>query len=214
MRKFIVATFFIVWGWAVAAQQVVVAALGDSLVQGYGLQQQDGFVPRLETWLKAQGADVAMINAGVSGDTAASGAARASWTLTPEVDALIVVLGGNDMLRGIDPGVTRGHLDRVMRVAAGANVPVLLVGQKAPGNYGPDYQAQFDAIYPELAAEYGAILYDNFFAALVAKGTDVATLRRYMQRDGIHPNPRGVQVVVDDIGPYALQLVNRAAAGG
>ncbi|MEO0381532.1 MAG: arylesterase, partial [Pseudomonadota bacterium] len=150
----IVLVFCPVMAWS---QEVTIAALGDSLTQGYGLAVQQGFVPQLEEWLQDQGRDVAVINAGVSGDTTAGGLSRVDWTLTPEVDALIVTLGGNDLLRGIDPGVSRANLEGILSAATGAGVEVLLVGMQAPGNYGPDYKAAFDGMYPDLSAAYGTL---------------------------------------------------------
>ena len=118
-----------------AAEPVTIAALGDSLTQGFGLVPEAGFVPQLEAWLKDAGADVALINAGVSGDTTAGGLSRVGWTLTPEVDAMIVALGGNDLLRGIDPAASRANLDGILAAAAEADVPVLLVGIESPQRF-------------------------------------------------------------------------------
>jgi acyl-CoA thioesterase-1 len=145
MRKAVIG---IVLGLAGAAQadEVVIAALGDSLTQGYGLPAEQGFVPQLQAWLDAQGVEARLINAGVSGDTTAGGLSRVGWTLTPEVDAMIVTLGGNDLLRGLDPAQARSNISGILQAAKTADVEVLLVGMDAPGNYGPDYKAQFDAI--------------------------------------------------------------------
>jgi len=132
----------------------------------------------------------------------------ASVDVTPEVNGMIVALGGNDLLRGIDPGVTRVNLERILRDAQARDVPVLLVGMRAPGNYGPDYAAEFDAIYPELAAEYDVLLHPYFFAGL-GEGTPDA-LRPYFQPDGIHPNRKGVVRIVVDLGPSVLALLERA----
>lgn len=196
---------------AVSAQEVVIAALGDSLTQGYGLPQQDGLVPQLEAWLQARGHDVRLINAGVSGDTTAGGLARVGWTLDAEVDALIVALGGNDLLRGIAPEVSRANLDGILQAAEAADVAVMLVGLRAFNNYGPDYQAAFDAMYPELAAEYGTLLVDNFLAGIT--GADADGLARlvpeYLQPDGIHPNAVGVARIVVAIGPMVEALIAR-----
>jgi acyl-CoA thioesterase-1 len=190
---------------AVLAEPVTVVALGDSLTAGLGLPQEDGFVPQMQAWLAAQGADVVLVNAGVSGDTTAGGLARLDWSLTPEVDALMVTLGGNDLLRGIDPANSRANLEAILKAAQGRGLPVLLVGMKAPGNYGPEYQAQFDAIYPELAATYGALLAGSFFAPLGSENP--ATLGEFMQADGLHPNAVGVGKIVAGLGPRLLDLV-------
>jgi acyl-CoA thioesterase-1 len=192
------------------ADELVVAALGDSLTQGYGLVQEDGLVPRLQAWLQAEGLEVQLINAGVSGDTTAGGLARVAWTLTPEVDAMIVALGGNDLLRGLDPAMTRANLSGILEAAADAEVPVLLVGMEAPGNFGPDFKQAFDAIYPELADEYGVLLAPGFFEGLQVGG-DLSAARAYMQADGIHPNSEGVGRIVEGLGPHVAMLVRRAA---
>lgn len=193
------------------AEQITIAALGDSLTQGFGLPLEQGFVPQLEGWLDGQGHDVALINAGVSGDTTAGGLSRIGWTLTDEVDALIVALGGNDMLRGIDPAVARANLDGILTVAGKAGLPVLLVGMQAPANYGPDYKAAFDAMYPELAESHGVMLHADFLGALAALGDRDFVLQTYMQPDAIHPNAKGVALIVDDIGPSVAALLAEVA---
>ena len=172
------------------AEEVVIAALGDSLTQGYGLPADEGFVPQLQGWLDDRGADVRLINAGVSGDTTAGGLARVGWTLTPEVDAMIVALGGNDLLRGLDPAQARENLSGILQAAGEAGVEVLLIGMEAPGNYGPDYKAQFDAIYPDLAKEFGNLYLESFFAGVQEDGVTPppAALQAFLQSDGIHPN--------------------------
>jgi acyl-CoA thioesterase-1 len=202
---------------SVFAEPVTVVALGDSLTAGFGLENPaDGLVPQLEGWLRAKGADVVVQNAGVSGDTSAGGLARLDWALGPEVDALIVTLGGNDMLRGLDPAGTRASLDGILKIAEARGLPVLLVGMQAPGNFGPQYKTAFDAMYPELAAQYGALLAGSFFDGLVAAGAtagDPATFAPFMQADGIHPNPQGVKLIIEGLGPKVMELVGRANAG-
>lgn len=194
------------------AEEVVIAALGDSLTQGYGLPQEDGFVPQLQDWLEGEGADVRLINAGVSGDTTAGGLSRVGWTLEPEVDAMIVALGGNDLLRGLDPAQARSNIDGILQAAEAADVEVLLIGMQAPGNFGADYKAQFDAIYPELAEAYGTVYLESFFAGLVDEGMpiDPAALRAWFQADGIHPNAEGVARIVEAVGPQVLTLIAQA----
>jgi acyl-CoA thioesterase-1 len=187
---------------------VTVLALGDSLTQGYGLPQEKGFVPQLESWVADQGVEAAFINAGVSGDTSAGGAARVGWSLTKEVDAMIVALGGNDLLRGIDPAVTRGNLKKILQTAQEREVPVLLVGMHAPGNFGPEYKRAFDQLYPDLAEAYDTLFYESFFKDL-GEG-DPARMRQYFQEDGLHPNAKGVTAIVEDMGPDVLRLIERA----
>ncbi|MEP0564940.1 MAG: arylesterase, partial [Paracoccaceae bacterium] len=167
----------------VSAEPVTVAALGDSLTQGYGLPAEEGFTAQLSNWLTSNGADVTVINAGVSGDTTAGGLSRIAWTLTDDVDALIVALGGNDLLRGIDPAVSRANLDGILKVARDKGLPILLIGMDAPANYGADFEEAFDAMYPALAQSYDTLYHPNFLGALASQEDRAATLRDFMQRD-------------------------------
>jgi len=193
------------------AEEVTIAALGDSLTQGYGLVEEEGFVPQLQDWLDQRGHDVTVLNAGVSGDTTAGGLARMGWTLTPEVDAMIVALGGNDLLRAIPPETSRANLEAILQATEDAGIPVLLVGLTAPGNYGPDYKQAFDAMYPELAEEYGALHVESFLGALTdaAEVDRGAAMAAYMQPDGIHPNAAGVALIVEALGPEVARLIAR-----
>lgn len=191
------------------AEQVTIAALGDSLTQGYGLPADDGLVPQLQRWLTEHGADVKLLNAGVSGDTTAGGLARAEWTMTAEVDGLILTLGGNDMLRGIDPDTARQNLDGILAIAAGKNLPVLLVGQDTPTNYGAEYKQTFDKVYPDLAAKYDTLLLASFLSALTDDTDRAEILQKYMQPDAIHPNAEGVKIIVSAIGPSVLELIEQ-----
>ena len=194
-----------------ALAEVTVAALGDSLTQGYGLRQEEGFVPQLQAWLDAQGAEVELMNAGVSGDTTAGGLSRVDWTLTDEVDAMIVALGGNDLLRGIDPAASKANLDGILAAADEAGVEVLLVGMEAPGNYGQDYKRAFDAMYGDLAEKWDVPLAEtSFLGPLMEMEDREAAAAAYMQPDGIHPNAKGVEVIVEALGPDVLDLVERA----
>jgi len=196
-------------GSPAVAEPLTLVALGDSLTAGYGLRQGDGFVPQLQEWLTARGEDVVVVNAGVSGDTTAGGLSRVDWTLTPEVDAMIVALGGNDMLRGIDPAASRANLDAILTKAGDRGLPVLLIGLRAPGNYGAAFKAEFDAMYPELAAKHGVDMELNFFIPLIDQSSRLLA-PDLMQRDGLHPSAKGVAVVVDAIGPKVLTLLDKA----
>ncbi len=191
------------------AETVTVAALGDSLTAGYGLAQGDGFVPQLEGWLRAAGANVDVMNAGVSGDTTAGGRSRVAWTLTPEVDAMIVALGGNDFLRGIDPAVSRANLDAILAAGDEAGVEMLLVGLSVGSNYGLDYKQQFEGIYTDLAAKYDVPLFADFASALRAASDTQEQMAAFLQADGLHPNPQGVAMIVDAIGPSVLELISQ-----
>lgn len=197
---------------AAQADQVDILALGDSLTAGYGLLDQDGFVPQLRDWLSARGHDVRIVNGGVSGDTTAGGLARVDWSLTPDIDAMIVTLGGNDMLRGLPPELARTNIDGILKLAQARDLQVLLVGMVAPSNYGPDYKTAFDALYPELAQKYGTLFFPSFFQGLTANGEMPGDVTDYMQDDGIHPNERGVVRIVDAIGPSVEELIARVDA--
>lgn len=189
------------------AAPATLVAFGDSLTAGYGLPSEDGFVPQLEAWLHGHGVEVTVRNAGVSGETTAGARARIEWTLSEAADAMIVTLGGNDLLRGIPPEEARANLDAILTRADEMGLSVLLVPMAAPGNYGPDYKASFDAIYPELAARHGAQLAEPFLAPILALPDRQAALSGYMQPDGIHPNARGVGLIVEALGPNVLRLL-------
>jgi acyl-CoA thioesterase-1 len=193
-----------------SAAPMTLVALGDSLTQGYGLPPEDGFVPQLQAWLEAKGVSVNVVNAGVSGDTTAGGLARIDWTLTPDVRAMIVTLGGNDLLRGLPPEEARANLDGILAKATEHGTQVLLVPMAAPSNYGPDYKSAFDAIYPELAAKYHALLSGPFLAPILAQADRSKAMAEYVQPDGLHPNAKGVALIVDGLGPQVLELLARA----
>lgn len=188
-----------------AAKPVRIVALGDSLTAGLGLAQADTFPTRLQDALRADGIDAMVVNAGVSGDTSAGGLRRLAWALAPGPDgpptALIVELGANDGLRGLDPKATEANLDAILTRAQARGLKVLLTGMLAPPNLGRAYDAQFDAIYPRLAAKHKVLFYPFFLAG-------VAAVPSLNQADGIHPNPKGVAVIVKRILPYVKRLLS------
>ncbi len=195
---------------AVAAEPVEVVALGDSLTAGYGLPQGQGLVPKLQAWLDEQGVDAKVVNAGVSGDTTRGGLSRVEWSLSDQSDAMIVALGGNDLLRGIDPTSSRENLAAILDIAAARDLPVLLVGLEAPSNYGAGFKEAFDSMYAELSQEYDTLFMPDFFEGLrVNGGTNLQDVREFMQADGIHPNAEGVQRIVSVLGPRVEELVER-----
>ncbi len=204
-----VAACVVIMATPLAAEEVTVLALGDSLTQGFGLPEADGFVPQLQRWLDDQGVEARLINGGVSGDTTAGGASRVAWSLTPEVDAMIVTLGGNDMLRGLDPAEARANIAKILQVADAQDVDVLLVGMQAPGNYGPEYKEAFDSLYPDLAQIYDTLFFESFFSGLGSD--DPAELRPFFQADGIHPNATGITRIVEALGPSVITLVQSSA---
>jgi acyl-CoA thioesterase-1 len=190
---------------AVAETPVKVVALGDSLTAGLGLPAKDGFVPRLQAALAADGVAAEIANAGVSGDTAADGLARLDWSVPQGTDAVIVELGANDMLRGLKPQVTRDALDAILQRLTARHVTVLLCGMRAAPNLGASYGDAFARIFPELAAKYGVALYPFFLDGVAAE-------RKLLQPDGMHPNAAGVGVIIERILPQVKDLIARAAA--
>ena len=178
----------------------VILALGDSLTAGYGLAPGEAFPARLEARLNSSGVAARIINGGVSGDTSAGGLARLDWALAAAPQVVIVTLGANDALRGIEPAVTRANLDSILGRLAERGVRVLLAGMRAPPNMGPKYGAEFAAIYPELAVKHGVALYPFFLEG-------VATEPDLNQADGLHPNGRGVDVIVERIAPYLRSVI-------
>ena len=190
---------------AAADNPVKIVVLGDSLSAGYGLEVQDAFPSKLQAALKAKGYATAMINAGVSGDTATGGLERFDWSVPPDADAVILELGANDALRGVNPDVTKAALDQILSKIDARKIPVLFAGMKSPPNMGPDYVAKFDAMYPELAKKHGAIFYPFFLDGVAADD-------KLNQRDGMHPNPQGVDVIVKSILPKVEELIGKAKA--
>lgn len=186
-----------------------VVAFGDSLTQGYGLPAESGFVPQLDAWLAGQGSQVRMINAGVSGDTTAGGLARLDWTLVEPVDLVIVNLGSNDMLRGLDPGLVNENLNQILEKLEAQSITTLLVGHLGPLNYGADYKEQYDQAFQELAARYDVEFYPFYFKTLMAPEGVTPDLQNYFQADGLHPNAEGVAAVVADMGPFVLRALDR-----
>jgi acyl-CoA thioesterase-1 len=200
LRIFIVViTLFAMVGSAFSAPTRILA-LGDSLTAGYGLMDGEAFPVRLEAALKAKGLDVVVINAGVSGDTVAQGEARLDWALGEPVDAVIVELGANDALRGLDPAQAEVALVKILEKLKEKNLPVLIAGMRAPPNMGPEYQQAFDAIFPRQAAAFGVLLYPFFLDGVAADSA-------LNQADGIHPNPQGVDIIVGKMLPVVEQLV-------
>lgn len=181
---------------------VKIVALGDSLTAGYGIATNLAFPAQLESALKAKGHAVEIVNAGVSGDTASGGLARLDWSVPEGTDGVILELGANDALRGIDPAVTRKALDAILRRLTERKIPVLLAGMRAPPNLGADYGKSFDGLFPDLAKEYGTLLYPFFL-------TDVAAIRTLNLPDGLHPTGDGVAVIVKGILPKAEELIAR-----
>jgi len=187
-----------------AARTPVILDFGDSLTAGLGLPANEAFPARLEMWLHLQGIEARVINAGVSGDTTADGLARLDWALADKPDLVILALGANDALRGIDPSTVRNNLDKMIAKFAASGAKVLLLGIRAPPNWGEEYKHAFDKIFPELARSYQLPLYPFFLEGVAMKP-------EFNQPDGLHPNEQGVTILVDRIAPLVARLLGSAS---
>jgi len=190
---------------ASAQQPIKIVALGDSLTAGYQLPESAAFPSQLARALQAKGHKVEIINAGVSGDTTSGGLARLDWSVPDGTDAVIVELGANDMLRAVDPKVARAALDQIVSRLKKRGIQVLLCGMQAAKNLGQDYERAFNAIYPELAAAHGVLLYPFFLDGIAADP-------KLNQRDGLHPTAAGVEAIVTRIMPKVEELLARVRA--
>lgn len=191
---------------AEARGTIRILGIGDSLMAGYGLPEADIFPVRLAAALKERGHAVEVVNAGVSGDTTAGGRARLAWSLAENPDAVIVELGGNDGLRGLPPEETRANLDAMLAELEARGIPTLFAGMQAPPNLGKDYAAEFEAVFSTLAAERDVVFYPFFLEGVAADES-------LNQKDGIHPNPAGVEVIVTNILSAVEALIERVKAG-
>jgi len=189
---------------AASAQEraIRIVAFGDSLTAGYGLPPKNAFPVRLEAALKARGHNVTVVNAGVSGDTTAGGLARLDWAVPDDADAVIVELGANDALRGLDPAAARKNLDTILKRIKTKGADILLTGMRAPRNYGPEYTGAFDRIFPTLAREHDTLYYPFFLEGVVL---DTAL----NLDDGLHPNAKGIDIIVKGILPHVEELIDR-----
>lgn len=190
-----------------ADRPITIVALGDSLTAGLGLASQDAFPAKLQKALAAKAIAVTIADAGVSGDTTTGGLARLDWSVPAGADGVILELGANDALRGVDPAAPRAALESILRRLKERGIPVLLCGMLSPPNLGADYARTFNAIYPDLARTYDALFYPFFLDGVVGQ-------RRLNQGDGLHPTAAGVDVIVARILPKVEELVARIRAKG
>ena len=197
----IVGVFLAGLAWAADAP-IKIVALGDSLTAGYNLPASAAFPVKLERALRAKGHVVEVTNAGVSGDTASGGLARLDWSVPDGTAAVIVELGANDMLRGIDPAITRRALEEIVRRLTERRITVLLAGMRAIPNLGISYMRGFESIYGEIAAKYDVLLYPFFLDGIAGEAT-------FNQRDGVHPLATGVDKIVAGILPKVEELLSR-----
>jgi acyl-CoA thioesterase I len=207
LLRLIALTLPLLWSGAASAEPKRILAFGDSLTAGYGLPAADSLPAQLEKRLQADGFDVKVINAGVSGDTTEMGLARLDYTLSDNpVDIALVELGANDMLRGLPPAGARANLDRIVDTFRSKGVNVILAAMVSGANWGQAYRQQFDSIYPDLAAKYGVTMVPFFMEGVWG---DPALLIG----DGLHPNAAGVRKIVEKIAPYVEKLLASSGAG-
>lgn len=180
--------------WADATKPIKLVVLGDSLSAGLGLPAQDAFPAKLQKALQAKGIAVDMTNAGVSGDTSSGGRDRLDWSVPEGTEGVILELGANDAMRGIDPDLTRAALTDIVRRLNARKIAVMLCGMLAPPNFGADYGARFNSIYPDLAKQFDVPLYPFFLEGVAADA-------KLNQADGIHPTAAGVDIIVNDMLP-------------
>lgn len=185
-----------------AGDDIVLVAYGDSLMAGYQLQQRDAFPRQLERALRKKGYNVKVVNAGVSGDTARAGLNRLDWTLPKNADGVILELGANDALRGLDVVQMRRALETIVQKLQQRNIDILLAGMEAPRSLGPDYVTAFANTYQDLASQYKLLFYPFFLEG-------IALQARYNLADGMHPNPKGVAIIVENIMPKVEQLISQ-----
>jgi acyl-CoA thioesterase I len=182
-----------------------IVAFGDSLTSGYGLRSGQSFPAQLQKVLRKRGHNVVVTNAGVAGDTTTAGLERLAWAVPDGTDAVIVELGANDALRGIDPKITRANLEKIIAGLKQRHIPILLAGMKSPANWGDNYADDFDAVFPELARANGLIFYPFFLDGVVLDP-------KLNQDDGMHPAPKGVAEIVKRMLPSIEELIGRAQA--
>lgn len=196
--------FLSTFGAESRSEEKIVLAMGDSLMVGYNLPPGASFPARLEDWLIENGLDVKVLNSGVSGDTSTAGRSRLEWALAGAAggkpDLFILEFGGNDMLRGIDPALTRENMDAILKALTEKDINVLVMGMRAAPNLGAEFEQEFNAIFPELAKKYGVHLYPFYLEG-------VASIKELNLEDGIHPNEKGIDVMVENAGPMILRLL-------
>ncbi len=184
------------------SENFTLVMLGDSITAGYGLPRDQALPKKLEAALREQSHEIMVINAGVSGDTTGNALSRFNWSVEQNADGILIALGGNDLLQGIAPEKTRSHLEQIIKSAKKRNLVILLAGMKAPGNYGSQYQKKFDKIYSDLAKQYDLPLYPFLLEGVAARP-------ELNQADGIHPNEKGVAILVENIKPFIIDSLSK-----
>ena len=185
-----------------AQDPIKIMLYGDSLMAGYGLPQKDNLASELSREIKSNDSTISFINASISGNTSKNGLSRVDWSLGDNPNIVILCLGANDMLRGLDPSLTKNNLDSIINKFINNNAIIILAGMQSPESMGPKYKKEFDAIYPDLSAQYNLI-----FMPFLLEG--VALEKELLQADFKHPNAKGIRVMAENLNPYILQAINQ-----
>ena len=185
-----------------AQDPIKIMLYGDSLMAGYGLPQKDNLASELSREIKSNNSMISFINASISGNTSKNGLSRVDWSLGDNPNIVILCLGANDMLRGLDPSLTKNNLDLIINKFINNNAIIILAGMQSPESMGPKYKKEFDAIYPDLSAQYNLI-----FMPFLLEG--VALEKELLQADFKHPNAKGIRVMADNLNPYILQAIDQ-----
>lgn len=185
-----------------AQDPIKIMLYGDSLMAGYGLPQKDNLASELSREIKSNDSTISFINASISGNTSKNGLSRVDWSLGDNPNIVILCLGANDMLRGLDPSLTKNNLDSIINKFINNNAIIILAGMQSPESMGPKFKKEFDAIYPDLSAQYNLI-----FMPFLLKG--VALEKELLQADFKHPNAKGIRVMADNLNPYILQAIDQ-----
>ena len=185
-----------------AQDPIKIMLYGDSLMAGYGLPQKDNLASELSREIKSNDSTISFINASISGNTSKNGLSRVDWSLGDNPNIVILCLGANDMLRGLDPSLTKNNLDSIINKFINNNAIIILAGMQSPESMGPKFKKEFDAIYPDLSAQYNLI-----FMPFLLEG--VALEKELLQADFKHPNAKGIRVMADNLNPYILQAIDQ-----
>ena len=185
-----------------AQDPIKIMLYGDSLMAGYGLPQKDNLASELSREIKSNDSTISFINASISGNTSKNGLSRVDWSLGDNPNIVILCLGANDMLRGLDPSLTKNNLDSIIIKFINNNAIIILAGMQSPESMGPKFKKEFDAIYPDLSAQYNLI-----FMPFLLEG--VALEKELLQADFKHPNAKGIRVMADNLNPYILQAIKQ-----
>ena len=207
-KTYLVLFFLFIYSFTNATEKLEnfrLIIIGDSLIQGYGLPKDKGFVNQLQKKILEKKDNILLINGGVSGDTTAGGLSRIDWSITNDINAVAISLGANDMLRGIPPSFSKENLSKIIMKVKENNLPILLIGIKSIENYGTEYKNEFDSMFSNLADEFELFLYPDLMAPILNEEKD---LSHYLQEDMLHPNEKGVEIIVQEILPTITNFID------